>query len=371
MRIALIAPLVSPIAQPYIGGAQALLAALATGLSQRGHAITLFARSGSQLEGIQIESISVPMEVRPATFSQPAAVATADPGFFAQANLFLELFLQLQRRSHEFDLVHAHAFDWPAYTCSALLKELPVLHTLHLPAVAPEINQALRILDQQGHPLTLITVSRSCARTYASVTPIDHIVHNGLAITDIPFQAQVPSDAPLLFAGRISPEKGVEEAIDIAEKTDTPLVMVGGIYDQSYYDQKIAPRIAAARARITYLGQIKREEVWRHMSQAKGLLCPINWDEPFGLTTIEAMATGTPVIAFRRGAMAEIIQHGKTGFLAEPGNYEQAAALVQQLDTIRRADCRAYIAETFSIEQMIGAYEQIYQNTMHQRKSTH
>lgn len=367
MRIALIAPLVSPIAQPYIGGAQALLADLATGLSQRGHAITLFARLGSQLDGIQIESISVPMEVRPATFSQPAAVSAADPGFFAQANLFLELFLQLQRRSHEFDLVHAHAFDWPAYTCSILLKKLPILHTLHLPAVATEINQALRILDQQGHPLTLITVSQSCARTYASFTPIDYIVHNGLAITDIPFQTQVPPDAPLLFAGRISPEKGVEEAINIAERADASLVIVGGIYDQSYYEQKIAPRIAQASARITYLGQLKREEVWHLMSQAKGLLCPINWNEPFGLTTIEAMAAGTPVIAFRCGAMEEIIQHGKTGFLAEPGDFEQAVALVHKLDAITRTDCRAYIAENFSIEKMIGAHEQIYQEAMLQR----
>ncbi len=364
MRIALVAPLVSTIAQPYIGGAQALLADLAQGLQRQGHRVTLFARAGSRLEGIQIESISVPENVRPANFSSQTGEGTSDPGFFAQANLFLELFLQLQDRSSEFDLMHVHAFDWPAYTLSALVRDIPALHTLHLPALASEINQALRILDQQGHPLTLIAVSQSCARTYADYTPIDYVIHNGLDIEAIPFQAIVAKDAPLLFAGRISPEKGVEAAIEIAEKAGSPLIICGGIYDRDYYNQKIAPAIASASSPITYHGLLKREEVWKLMGQAAGLLCPIAWDEPFGLTTIEAMAIGTPVIAFRRGAMEELIQHGKTGFLVEPGEYAQAAALVYNLKDISRARCRAYVEKHFPIDKMIGEYERVYREAI-------
>src|SRR5438105_15936285 len=120
MRIALVAPLVSPILQPYLGGAQALLADLAQGLTQHGHTVTLFARDTSFVSSVAIEPVIVPGGVRlePASFSPEmgaSAERAADAGFFAQANLFLDLFLQLQQRSGEFDVAHVHAFDWPAY----------------------------------------------------------------------------------------------------------------------------------------------------------------------------------------------------------------------------------------------------------------
>jgi glycosyltransferase involved in cell wall biosynthesis len=360
MRIALVAPLVSTIAQPYIGGAQALLADLARGLHQRGHAVTLFARAGSYVEDVQVESVTVPESVHPATFSAPTNDGSADAGFFAQANLFLELFLRLQQRAGEFDLVHAHAFDWPAFTCSLLARPLPILHTLHLPAVAPEINEVLRVLDQQGHPLRLTTVSQNCARTYAPYTPIDDVVYNGLEVAAIPFQATVAPDAPLLFAGRIAPEKGVEEAIEIAELANVPLVIAGGVYDQAYYEQRVLPRLTRASARVTYIGQLAREALWRLMGQARALLCPIAWDEPFGLVPVEAMATGTPVIAFSRGAMPEIIQPGETGFLVAPGACADAARLVQSIEQISRSYCRTHVEARFTLETMLSEYERIY-----------
>ena len=367
MRIALVAPLVSPIAQPYIGGAQALIADLALGLRERGHAVTLFARAGSSLNGVEIESIAVPAYVQPAMFSEPLKRRSADAGFFAQANLFLELFLQLRQRAGEFDLIHVHAFDWPAYTCSALVYHVPVLHTIHLPAISGEINEALRTLHQQGHPLRLTTVSHSCARTYAPYTPIDYVVYNGLDVEAIPFQATVAKNAPLLYAGRISPEKGAAEAIEIAERAGYPLVIAGGIYDRDYYERVIAPRIARAGSRITYVGQLARAEVWKLMGQTTALLSPIAWDEPFGLAPVEAMAAGTPVIAFRRGSMEEVIQHGKTGFLVEPGECAQAAELVDDLVDIPRALCRAYVKENFTLERMIDEYERVYREIVDNR----
>src|SRR6266567_7726935 len=254
MKIALVAPLVSAIAQPYLGGAQALLADLAQGLIQRGHSVTLFARDDSFVPGISIEPINVPDTVLPADFSQPLQERSVDAGFFAQANLFLDLFLQLQRRTAEFDLVHVHAFDWPAYACSTLIQNIPVLHTLHLPAVSPEINTALHVLDQQGHPATLITVSHACARTYEEYTYIDHVIYNGLDLDAIPFSPRPAKEAPLLFAGRIAPEKGVEAAIEIAERAGYRLLVAGGIYDRRYYEQRVLPKLRRAGGRVTYLG---------------------------------------------------------------------------------------------------------------------
>ncbi len=360
MRIALVAPLVTTIAQPYVGGAQALLAELAKGLIRREHRVTLFAREGSSVDGVPIEPISVPEQVRPASFSEPERERPADAGFFAQANLFLDLFLELRQRRDEFDLIHAHAFDWPAFACSALISDRPVVHTIHLPAVSPEINEALHVLHRQQHPLTLITVSHACALTYADYTPIDHVIYNGLDLDAIPFAPNVADYAPLLFAGRIAPEKGVEEAIEIAERSGVRLLIAGGIYDRGYYEQRILPRLQQAEERVSYLGQLEHADLWRLMGQVRGLLFPIKWEEPFGLTPVEAMATGTPVIAFRRGATAEIIRHAETGFLVDPGDCAQAVALVAELPKLARARCRAHVEQHFSFEHMLDEYERVY-----------
>ncbi len=368
MRVALVAPLVSAIAEPHLGGAQALLADLAQGLVQRGHQVTLFARAGSSVPSVYIEPIAVPESVHPANFSEPlreypAGAINRAPtaaGFFAQANLFLELFLQLRGRSAEFDLIHAHAFDWPAFACSALVHAIPVLHTIHLPALSVEINSALRVLHRQGHPLTLITVSHACARTYADYTSIDHVIYNGLDLGAIPFAAVVSAEAPLLFAGRIAPEKGVEAAIEIAKRAEHHLLIAGGIYDSDYYEERIVPQLQRAGEQVTYVGLLERRALWEMMGRSLGLLFPSEWDEPFGLTAVEAMATGTPVIAFRRGAAAEVIRDGETGFLVEPGDRTQAVALVDKLRDISRRGCRAHVEAHFALEEMIDAYERVY-----------
>jgi len=358
MRIALIAPLVTPIAQPFVGGAQALVAELATGLHRDGHQVTLFAREGSILPDIVIEQIAVPESVVPARFSGPPQERPADAGFFAQANLFLDLFLRLKQRQHEFDLVHAHAFDWPAFACSTLLDQIPVVHTIHLPAVTPEINDCLRVLNQQGHPLTLVTVSRACAQSYVDYTPFDRVIYNGLNLSAIPYQEEVATDAPLLFAGRITPEKGVEDAIAIAEQAGVRLLLAGGIYDEDYYQQRIKPRIQGNQ--VHYLGQLPHADLWRLMGQARALLFPISWEEPFGLAAVEAMATGTPIIAYQRGAAAEVLANGETGFLVTPGDIAGAVKAVHNLHTLSRARCRAHVERHFSLQSMLTAYEQLY-----------
>ena len=380
MRVALVAPLVSAIAEPHVGGAQALLADLAQGLVQRGHQVTLFARADSFVPGVYIEPIVVPDSVQPANFSEPLREYPAikespainrgatDAGFFAQANLFFELFLQLRGRNAEFDLIHAHAFDWPAFACSALVHAIPVLHTIHLPALSVEINSALRVLHRQGHPLTLITVSHACARTYADYTPIDHVIYNGLNLGTIPFAPVVPAEAPLLFAGRIAPEKGVEAAIEIAKRAGRRLLIAGGIYDRDYYEERIVPQLQGAGEQVTYVGLLERRALWEMMGRSLGLLFPIEWDEPFGLTAVEAMATGTPVIAFRRGAAAEVIRDGETGFLVEPGDRSQAAALVDKLRDTSRRQCRAHVETHFALEKMIEEYEQVYREQVYRAR---
>ncbi len=359
MKIALVAPLVTPLVEPFVGGTQAMLADLAQGLLRRGHQVTLFAREGSLLLcGIHIEQIVVPQSVCPADFSMPGQPRPLDAGFFAQANLFLELFLQLRQR--DFDVIHVHAFDWPAFACSAIIQDIPVMHTIHLPALSPEINAGLRTLHQQKHPLTLTTVSHCCAHSYADYTPFDYIIYNGVNLDKIPFAAQVASDAPLLFAGRITPEKGVAEAIEIARLAERSLLIAGAIYHHRYYEEQIVPLLQQERGRVTYLGLVEHVALWKLMGQSLGLLFPIAWDEPFGLVPVEAMATGTPVVAFERGAASEVIRHGETGFLVAAADCVGAAALVNELSSLSRSRCRAHVAENFSLVQMLDAYEYAY-----------
>jgi len=337
---------------------------MAQGLQQRGHTVTLFAREGSSVPGVSIEPIYVPEEVHPTNFSLAPADGYVVKGFFenfiAQSQAFLDLFSWLRQRQDEFDLIHAHAFDWPAFTNSLMVQSIPMVHTLHLPAIVAEINDALRILEHRGHPLTLVTVSHACAHTYEHITSIDHVIYNGRDLVNIPYHAQVAEDAPLLVAGRIAPEKGIDAAIKIAERANRRLLIAGGIYDQGYYRECVAPLIEQAGERVSYLGQLEHNVLWKLMGEVCGLLFPIAWDEPFGLTPVEAMACGTPVIAYERGAVAEIIQHRKTGFLVPPGDIEQAAARVAELPTISRALCRSHVEKNFSQEVMLTLYEEMY-----------
>ena len=205
-------------------------------------------------------------------------------------------------------------------------------------------------------------MSHACAHTYAAYTPLDAVVYNGLDIDAIPFAASVPANAPLLFAGRIAPEKGVEAAIEIALQANRRLMLAGGIYDRDYYEERIVPRLEQAGERVTFLGQLEHAALWRLMGQVRGLLFPSAWDEPFGLTAVEAMAAGTPVIAFRRGAAEEIIRHGETGFLVEPGHVAEAAVLVAELPRLVRAQCRAHVEQHFSFGHMLDEYERIYKD---------
>ncbi len=428
MRIALIAPLVSPIAPPYLGGAQALLADLAAGLARRGHQITLFAATGSAIAapGVVVRDLGIDSsQLTPARFdapNQPGTVAGAtsdntasarrpsdsagarssapppDPSFFPSAHAFLHVFSPLQRELERFDLVHAHAFDWPAFAYGALIAtQRPMLHTLHLPAVNPTINTLLGELHRMGNPTRLITVSQACARTYAPYAPMHAIISNGIDTDAIPFGTTADPEGFLLFAGRITPEKGVVEAIEIARRAGKPLLLAGGIYDHAYMNERVRPLLAGegrtagfqpagagrtagfqpagagrtagfplagtsqlAGAGAVYLGPLPQAALWRLMSRASALLFPIGWDEPFGLVAAEALAAGCPVIAFARGALPEILTDGETGFLIPPGDLDAAARAVAHLPTLSRATCRARATQHFSQARMLDDYERVY-----------
>jgi UDP-glucose:tetrahydrobiopterin glucosyltransferase len=378
MRIALLAPLVSPIAPPFLGGAQALLYDLAAGLSQRGHAVTLYAADGSHVPGVPCPPLGInSADLRPARFASPEAESTsdareeeddlpiADEAIFSAAYAFLRAWRAIGKHAGDHDLVHAHAYDLPAFGYASL-QPLPVVHTLHLPAVDPEILRILRLLAPPGESSAtrLVTVSRACAQTYLPHCRIDAVIHNGVDVERIPFGAAAAPEGYLLYAGRMTPEKGVEDALEIGARAGRPLLLAGGIYDQAYFDARIAPRLARADGGVRYLGMVGREALWALMAGAAAVLAPAQWEEPFSLVACEAQAAGAPVIAYARGGLREVVADGETGWLVAPGDVAAAAAATAKVGALDRAACRARVRRLFSLARMLDAYEAFYRDML-------
>ncbi len=368
----MLAPLVSPIRQPYLGGAQALLRDLAVALASRGHTVTLYATQGSDpaaLPGVALTEVEVDAQrVRPTDFAalhhQPPTAAV-DP---AVERAFANAFALINARTPRHMLLHAHAYDAPAFSQAQTLG-MPVAHTLHMAALDPTIAAKLAALAPERQPRAtrqpwLVTVSHACAATYADICRIDAVIYNGLAMDVIPFGATTAPDAGALFAGRITPEKGVEDAIQIAFMAGIRLQLVGDIYDREYYANRIAPLLAAHPDQLTYLGPQTRERVWELMASAAVVLVPSLWDEPFGLVACEAQAAGTPVVAYDSGGLREVIAQGETGLLVPRGQIADAANAVRAAQRLSRNACRLRANERFSLQTTVEQYETLYRRML-------
>ena len=367
LRIALIAPLVTPIGTPFLGGAQALVHDLALGLAERGHLVTLFAASGSSFEKLlerelrgKLKVSEVPVEagaLRPADFKARASgKSQLNDAFFRQGELFLNIFLAIRRADPAFDIAHAHAFDWPAFAFGPL-SAVPVVHTVHIPSLDRHINAILRATYENTGSSSAVTVSKACAQTYAADFPFDRVIYNGVDTARLPFGKD--GGDFLFFAGRMSPEKGPDLAIKIAKRAGKRLILAGGVYDQAFFNKRIAPALKENND-VSYLGMLERAELYRLLSEAEGLLFCSRWEEAFGLVMAESMATGTPVIAWRRGAAPEIIDDGGTGFLLDFMDIEGAAQAVKRLKTLCRREIRRQVEMRFGLDKMLDDYIDYY-----------
>lgn len=346
----LIAPLVAAIdeSRGQLGGAQALVADLARGLARRGQGVRLIAPRGSRVPGVELVRLDIDESaLRPASFV--AGVRRVDDA--AQARAFAAARAWIDAHRDEIDLAHAHAFDAPAFR-ALRGAPVPVVHTLHLPPIDAAVVRAAAEAATDG---LLATVSEANARAWrAAGVRIDTVVPNGVAIEEIPFGGG--KGGYVLYAGRLSPEKGPDAAIRAARAAGREIILVGAVYDQAHFQLAVRP-LLGPRAR--HLGRRPRSHVHRLMADAAALLMPVRWDEPFGLVATEAQAAGTPVVAYRRGALAEVVLDGRTGFLVAPEDEAGLAAALGRVDEIDRAACRAN-ATRYSVTAMLERYEAIY-----------
>jgi glycosyltransferase involved in cell wall biosynthesis len=251
-------------------------------------------------------------------------------------------------------VIHNHAFDAPAVRLATALQA-PVVHTLHLPP-DKAVSAALRQAAGRGRPPAVAAVSDFQASAWRRVVPVDAILPPYPPTGVIPWSGRAGQGA--LFAGRLSPEKGTAEAIDIARAAEVPIDVYGDAYDPGYRREQIDPR--RSWPGVTVHQGVPRTSLWEAMAGAAVVLYPARWDEPFGLAAAEAQACGTPVVAFRRGGLSEVIMDGVTGFLVPPDDVRAAAEAVSKVARLSRPACREHATGQLDLERSLDAHERLY-----------
>jgi len=362
MKIAIMAPLVTAIREPQLGGSQAFVSDLARGLVSRGHDVHVYASSGSEIPGVEVIDTGIDSRslagtlyrAREASAGESAKPGPAEPDPAAAAAEAAFTTAYMAMRASRYDVIHNHAFDAPAVRLAAALRT-PVVHTLHLPP-DKAVAAALRDVARRTRPPAVATVSAFQARAWRRVVPVDAILPPYPPTRVIRWSETAGEGA--LFAGRLSPEKGTAEAIDIARAAGVPIHVYGDVYDADYSREQIDPR--RNWPGVTVHQGVPRASLWEVMARAAVVLCPARWDEPFGLAAAEAQACGTPVVAFNRGGLGEVIADGVSGFLVPPDDVRAAAEAVSKVAGISRAACRDHAEGQLDLELSLDAHERFY-----------
>jgi glycosyltransferase involved in cell wall biosynthesis len=330
LRIAMLAPVAWRVPPRHYGPWEQFVSLLTEGLVHRGADVTLFA-TGDSLTTAHLSS-TVPRGWE------------EDPDAEPKVSECLHISAVFERAS-EFDLIH-NSFDFLPLTYSALVAT-PMLTTIH-GFSSPRIVAVYEKYNDRGGYVAISDANRHPRLRYLAT------IHHGID-TDAFAVDDHPGDY-LLFFGRIHPDKGTAVAIDVARRTGRPLVIAGIIQDQRYFDEEVAPHVDGAS--IRYLGPVETEARSAVLGGAHALLHLIGFDEPFGFSVVEAMACGTPVIAFRRGSMSELIDDGVTGFLVD--GVDDAAASVALAGSLDRTEIRKQTVARFGRDRMADEYLAAY-----------
>jgi glycosyltransferase involved in cell wall biosynthesis len=307
---------------------------LTEALVARGVDVTLFATKDSLTAG-KLSGVC------PAPYSE-------DPGIDAKAWEMLHV-AHVFERAGEFDLIHNQA-DFVPLAFSRLV-DTPVVTTIH-GFSSERILPAFKAYEDRVHYVAISDADRRPDLRYAAT------IHHGIRIEDFVFDVHGSDD--LLFFGRIHPDKGAAEAIAAARGSGRRLVMAGIVQDRDYYNEQVAP--ALNDGLVVYRGPVGGAARAKALGSARALLHLINFEEPFGLSVAEALASGTPVIASNRGSMPELIDHGVTGFLVN--SVDEAVEAIGRIGEINRAACRAAVSARFTVDRMADRYLELYRSLL-------
>jgi glycosyltransferase involved in cell wall biosynthesis len=354
VKVAIVAPLVSAIREPQGGGSQAFVADLARGLVGRGHEVHVYAATGSDLGGVTvidtgIDPSSLAATLYRATGRSDSATGTATAAFAA---------VYAAVRAHDYDVIHNHAFDAPAVSLATKLGA-PVVHTLHLPPEVAVVAALRRAAEGERAP-AVACVSAFQAAAWGAAVSIDAILPPLVPTRLVPWSGTAGDGA--IFAGRLSAEKGAAAAIDIAQAAGIRIDAYGDVYDGEYASDQIDPRRSLPGVAVH--PAVPRAALWAAMARAAVVICPAQWDEPFGMAAADAQACGTPVVAYRRGGLAEIVADNVTGYLVDPDDIQAAAGRVQDAPALSRVACRDHAEKNLDLERSLNAHEQLYRHVI-------
>lgn len=348
MRIGIISHLKYPIAEPFAGGLEMHTHLLATKLRGRGHEVVVFAATKS-CGSIGVEPICAQTALD--VFGNDEA---EDIAFFKEHHAYLTLMNQL--RSSRFDVIHNNSLHYlPIVMADAL--PMPMVTTLHTPPFR-WLASGVRIAG--GKKLALVAVSDAIRQQWADVALAQDVILNGVDLSRFRFSPSSAKQPYLVWFGRIVPEKGLHIAIDAARMVGMTLRFAGPISDSSYFETAIRPRMAHD---TIYAGHLDHRGICELVGGARAFLCTPCWEEPYGLVVAEALACGTPVAAFSRGAIPTILD-SVSGALARPDDPFSLSEATRIAMTLRREDCR-FRAESFcDAEVMVDAYETVYRRAV-------
>jgi glycosyltransferase involved in cell wall biosynthesis len=339
MKIAMLSPLSWRTPPRHYGPWENIVSLLTEQLVAMGHDVTLFATGDSHTSG-KLASVCE----RP--WSEDASI---NPKVWECLHI-AEVF----SRADEFDLIHNH-FDFLPLSYSAFTST-PVVTTIH-GFSSPSILPVYQKYNKQSYYVAISDTDKHPTLEYIAT------VHHGIDLAQ--FQYQPEAGDYLLFFGRIHPDKGVHRAIEVAKKSNKRLVIAGIIQDEAYFKEQVEPHIDGAM--VQFIGPIEPEKRQEILAGARVLLHLIEFDEPFGLSVVESMACGTPVIAFARGSMPELIRDGKTGFLVD--DVEAAVQAVDRVGSLDRQTCRDEVEQRFTCQRMAKDYLDVYQQILDQREN--
>jgi glycosyltransferase involved in cell wall biosynthesis len=333
MKIALISPVAWRTPPRHYGPWEQFVSILAEGLVENNIECTLFATGDSVTKG----------NLRWVCERSYEENKDVDPKICEYLHIS-----EVMENSNEFDIIH-NSFDFMPLTYSKLIAR-PMLTTIH-GFSSPEILPIYKKYNKNTYYVSISQADRSEHLDYIRT------VHHGINVGQFEFRSQ--KEDYLLFFGRIHKDKGAYEAIQIATKLQRKLLIAGIIQDTAYYKEMVEPYLSDS---IRYIGSVGVDERSELLGKAKALLHPIHFEEPFGFSVVEAMACGTPVIAFNKGSMPEIITDGVDGYLVE--NVDEAVEKFYQIDKIRPLKCREIIEERFSSKRMVQDYIDVYKQIL-------
>ena len=347
LRIAVIAHHVAPIAPPFGGGVESLTWYLTRWLAQRGHEVVLHAPAGSAVPGVEVRELDLKPVLSTASRGD---VSMPPPAFMGAHHAYQRLMLELAADA-PYDVVHSHTLHYLPVALARLVAA-PMLLTLHTPPT-PWLESALRA-PGAADALEISAVSSVTRRLWAPVLTVDEVVPNGVDLSAWPLGPGGPGAA---WSGRMVPEKAPHLAIDAARAAGMALRLAGPVIDRDYFAAEVLPRLGDD---AVYEGHLDHRALAELVGTSSVVLMTPAWEEPFGLVAAEAIAAGTPVAAFARGGLVDMIGP-EAGRLAEPGDVAALARAAREAAALPRNGVRGFAERTLGIDAMGLRYETWYE----------